>query len=174
MLLIPPLEESDMAEEQVQEVRAGDVPAKKKGVPKIIVIGVLALAVAGGAGYFFFGKTLIGANKSTEIQSHEKKKEVGPIIALEPFIINVSGSASRFVKISVAVELGSEKAVEHTKKLTPVIRDMMLTVLGSKAPEVFMDVNGRATMKKELFDGLSSLFKGSDLKGVYITDIIMQ
>jgi flagellar protein FliL len=163
-----------MAEEQVQEVRAGDVPVKKKGMLKIIVIGVLALVIAGGAGYFFLGRTLISGNKPLESQNHEQKKEVGPIVALEPFIINVSGSASRFVKISVAVELGSEKAVEHTKKLTPVIRDMMLTVLGSKAPEIFMDVNGRASMKKELFDGISGLFKGSDLKGVYITDIIMQ
>jgi len=58
--------------------------------------------------------------------------------------------------------------------MIPVIRDTMLTVLGSKVPETFTDVAGRATMKKELFDGISGLFKGSDLKGVYITDIIMQ
>jgi flagellar protein FliL len=163
-----------MAEQQVSEVRADDVPAKKKGVLKILVIGVLAVMVAGGAGYFFFGKTLMGGSKATVSQNHEEKKEVGPIVALEPFIINVSGNASRFVKISVAVELGNDKAVEHTKKMIPVIRDTMLTVLGSKAPETFTDVAGRATMKKELFDGISGLFKGSDLKGVYITDIIMQ
>ena len=164
-----------MAEEQVQEVRVDNVPVrKKKGILKILLIGVLAVVVVGGAGYLFYGKTLMDRDKPAKSQDHENKKEVGPIVALEPFIINVSGNASRFVKISVAVELGNEKALEHTKKMTPVIRDMMLTVLGSKAPEVFMDVNGRTTMKKELFDGISGLFQGSDLKGVYITDIIMQ
>ena len=96
------------------------------------------------------------------------------MVSLEPFIINVLGTASRFVKISVAIELGNEKAVEHTKKMTPVIRDRMLTVLGAKPPEVFMDLNGRSAVKKELSDGVSGLFKDKDFKGVYITDIIMQ
>ncbi len=72
------------------------------------------------------------------------------------------------------MELKNEKAVEHTKKMTPVIRDIMLSVLGTKTPEVFMDVNGRAAMKKELFDGVNRLFADNDLKAVYITDIIMQ
>jgi flagellar basal body-associated protein FliL len=72
------------------------------------------------------------------------------------------------------VELKNEKAVERTKKMTPVIRDIMLSVLGTKKPEVFMDVNGRGAMKKELFDGVNRLFADSGLKAVYITDIIMQ
>ena len=165
-----------MAEEQVQEVKSDGVsaPARKGGLLKILVIGVLAVFIAGGAGYLFYGKTLIGKYQHKQGQQKDLKKEVGPILALEPFIINVSGNTSRFVKISIAIELGNEKAVEHTKKMTPVIRDTMLTVLGSKTPEVFLDVNGRSAIKKELFDGVRVLFKGSDLRAVYITDIIMQ
>ena len=37
-----------------------------------------------------------------------------------------------------------------------------------------MDVNGRAGMKKELFDGVNRLFAAGGLKAVYITDIVMQ
>jgi flagellar protein FliL len=161
-----------MAEEQIQEP-VSEAPAKKKGFLKIIIILVAALAVAGGAGYYFYGNTLMG--KGQKKQSHvEEKREVGPTIALEPFIINVSGNASRYVKISIAVELGNEKMVEHTKKITPVIRDVMLTVLGAKTPETFMDVNGRSAIKKELQDAVGRLYKKGELKGVYITDIIMQ
>ncbi len=163
-----------MAEEQAQEIKIERPPTKKKTLLKILIVGVLALVVAAGAGYFFYGKTVLAKYQQKQSRQKETKKEVGPIVALEPFIINVSGNTSRFVKISVALELGNEKAVEHAKKLTPVIRDSMLTVLGSKTPEVFMDVNGRTAMKKELFDGVSSLFKSAELKGVYITDIIMQ
>ena len=72
------------------------------------------------------------------------------------------------------MELKNEKTAERTKKMTPVIRDIMLSVLGTKRPEVFMDVNGRGAMKKELFDGVNRLFADSGLKAVYITDIIMQ
>jgi flagellar protein FliL len=161
-----------MAEEQVQQT---EIPVpKKKGFLKIIIIFVAALAVAGGAGYYFYGKTLLGKSLRKPSHAKEETKEVGPTVAFEPFIINVSGNASRFVKISVAVELGNEKMVEHVKKITPVIRDKMLTVLGAKTPEIFMDVKGRDGMKKELYEAVKSLFKKDELKGVYISDIIMQ
>jgi flagellar protein FliL len=164
-----------MAEEQVQENKLDSVPEKKKRTfARILMIGLIAAVIAGAAGFYFYGKPLIGKDQQTQGQKKEKKKEIGPIVALEPFIINVSGNMSKYVKISVAIELNNEKAVEHTKKMTPVIRDMMLTVLGSKSPEMYMDVNGRTSMKKELYDGISGLFKGADLKAVYITDIIMQ
>ena len=162
-----------MAEEQVQHAETEVPTKKKKGFLKIVVIVVATLAVAGGAAYYFYGKTLLGKAQKKPAHAVEKQ-EVGPIIALEPFLINVSGNTSRYVKISIAVEVNEEKMVEHTKKITPVVRDTMLTVLGSKAPETFLDVQGRVAMKKELQDAVSRLYKRGELKGVYITDIIMQ
>jgi flagellar FliL protein len=166
-----------MVEEQAEEtVPESTVPEKKKkGYLKTVIIGVVAAGLAGGAGYYFYGKTLLARySQKQQVSNEQEKVEIGPILSLEPFIINVSGDSLKFVKISVAVELKNEKAVERTKKMTPVIRDIMLSVLGTKKPEVFMDVNGRGAMKKELFDGVNRLFADSGLKAVYITDIIMQ
>ena len=166
-----------MAEEQIEETTPENPPLKKgkKGFLKIVAIGVVAALLAGGAGYYFYGKKMLGhaAEKQTETKGPEKL-EVGPTVALEPFIINVSGNSSRFVKISVAMELKNEKAVEHAKKTTPVVRDAMLSVLGAKTPETFMDVAGRAAIKKELFDNVNRVFPDGALKAIYITDIIMQ
>lgn len=163
-----------MAEEQVQQPPTEVPEKKKKGFLKIIIIVVAALAVAGGAGFYFYGKTLMGKAPKKESHAVAEKKEVGPTIALEPFIINVSGNTSRYVKISIAIEVADEKMVEHTKEITPVVRDAMLTVLGSKAPETFLDVNGRNEIKKELQEAVGRLYHKNELKGVYITDIIMQ
>ena len=166
-----------MAEEQIEETIQEIAPPeiKKTGFLKVVVIGIVAAGLAGGAGYYFYGKTLLARySQKQQVSNEHEKIEIGPILSLEPFIINVSGDSQRFVKISVAMELKNEKAVESTKKMTPVIRDIMLSVLGTKRPEVFMDVNGRAAMKKELFDGVNRLFADSGLKAVYITDIIMQ
>jgi flagellar protein FliL len=166
-----------MADEQIEEVEGEETPQEeKKGGPlKLIIIAFLVLVVGGGAGYFFYGRTLIAKYQHKEgAVKEEKKVEVGPTLALEPFIINVSGNTSRYVKISVAIEVANEKAIEHTKKMTPVIRDRMLTVLGSKSPETFLDTNGKNTIKKELADAVSVLFEKKVFKGVYITDIIMQ
>jgi flagellar FliL protein len=167
-----------MAEELIEELIQESPPPqkKKKGFLKVVVVGIAAAGLAGGAGYHYLGKTLLSPNAEKQQASkvQEKAVEVGPILSLDPFIINVSGDSQRFVKISVAMELKDEKAAERTKKMMPVIRDIVLSVLGTKKPEVFMDVNGRGAIKKELFDGVVRLFADSGLKAVYITDIIMQ
>ncbi len=188
-----------MAEEEIKESAGGSAPPKKKkGSLMMILIVVVAASLAGGAGYYFYGKTVIAdrAQKKTvkeearddrkddrkddrsDDRRHDRrddvKADIGPIVSLEPFVINVSGSPSRFVKMAVALEVRDAKVTEEVKKMTPAIRDAMLGVLGSKAPEAFMDTNGRGAMKKELFDSVDGFFKRGDLQTVYITDIIMQ
>jgi flagellar protein FliL len=188
-----------MAEEEVQATNAPAAPPakKKKGPMGMILILLFATCLAGGAGYYFYGKTVMesrlrskaandgkAAGKDDKGGSQrddrkddrhdEAKGEIGPIVPLDPFVMNVSGNSSRYVKMGVAIEVKNEKVTEEVKKMTPAIRDAMLTVLGAKPPEAFMDSNGRAAMKKELFDSVAGFFKKGDLQAVYITDIIMQ
>ena len=175
-----------MAEEQVQE---SNQPAakKKKGSLKMVLIVLVALGLAGGAGYYLYGNALLAgraqahAEKKAVTKEEQKEeagndthKEMGPIVSLEPFVMNIAGSPSRYVKISIALEVKDAKGEEHIKKVTPAIRDAMLKVLGVKPPDAFTDVNGRDAIKKELYDGVDALFAKGDLKAVYVTDIIVQ
>jgi len=171
-----------MAEEQVQESNQAEVK-KKKGSFKTILIVLLAAGLAGGTGYHLYGNALLAGHSQNKAEAREEKKEepkkeetneIGPIVSLEPFVMNVAGNPSRYVKISIALEVKDAKGEEHIKKVTPAIRDAMLKVLGAKPPEAFTDVAGRDTIKKELFDGVSTLFAKGDLKSVYVTDIIIQ
>jgi flagellar FliL protein len=166
-----------MAEEQVQELeQAPPEPPKKKSFFKLLIIVLVVLGVGGGAGYYFYGRTAIAQYLKHQKAEQAKmaKAELGPLLALDPFIINVAGSPGKFVKIQIALEVKDVKIQEHAKKLNPVMRDAMLTVLGAKAPEVFMDISARPAMKKELLAVVNPLFKDGDVKAVYITDIIMQ
>lgn len=187
-----------MAEEEIQESSTtGNIPQKKKKKSPVMMILILVIAagLAGGAGYYFYSKTMMAARAQTRTAHDEPrddgprgrdreeargggrdevKSEIGPIVSLEPFVMNVSGSSSRFVKMGVALEVRDAKLSEEVKKMTPAIRDAMLGVLGGKTPEAFMDVSGRDAMKKELFDSVSGFFKRGDLQAVYITDVIMQ
>jgi flagellar FliL protein len=180
-----------MAEEEIQESNAGSkTPPKKKGSFKMILIVIVAAALAGGAGYYFYGKNITAARPQSKPSRDEARDDrrddrkddrrddvradAGPIVSLDPFVMNVSGSSSRFVKMAIALQVRDAKAIEDVKKMTPAIRDAMIGVLGSKAPETFMDVAGRDQMKKELFDSADRFFKRGDLQAVYITDIIMQ
>ena len=180
-----------MAEEQVQETK--EAPKKKKGSFKMVLIVLVALGLAGGAGYYLYGNVLLRGHIQAHAESKapppppsppkeeprqeasaEAHKEMGPIVSLDPFVMNIAGTPSRYVKISIALEVKDAKGEEHIKKVTPAIRDAMLKVLGVKPPEAFTDVNGRDAIKKELFNGVDSLFARGDLKAVYVTDIIVQ
>ena len=175
-----------MAEEQVQE---SNQPAakKKKGSLKMVLIVLVALGLAGGAGYYLYGNALLAGHAQAHVEKkavtkeepkeeagNDTHKEMGPIVSLDPFVMNIAGSPSRYVKISIALEVKDAKGEEHIKKVTPAIRDAMLKVLGVKPPDAFTDVNGRDAIKKELYDGVDGLFAKGDLKAVYVTDIIVQ
>ena len=166
-----------MADEQVQEQQVEAEPVrKKKGFLKILLIACLAAVLLGGAGCYFYGQKLMAYYLGSKGgATHAKPKQgVGPILPLEPFVFNVSGNYAKLARISVAMELKDSKAVEEVKKMAPVVRDVMLSVLGAKTPEHLMDVGARSQVKKELHESVAGLFKQGDLRAVYITDIIMQ
>jgi flagellar FliL protein len=188
-------EEQAMAEEQKQQkVEEAEEPqgeGKKKNLLKLIILAVLFLVLVGGGavGYFFYGKQLMQkylhkkspegteqAEQTDQKEETEKKKEVvGPILSLEPFIFNMSGNQSKYAKVTLGIEFKDPKIMEEAKKMMPVIRDRILSIFGTKAPEVLMDVNQRNTIKEEIQTTLRTLFPDStDLRAVYITDIIIQ
>jgi len=157
-------------------------PVKKKGKFKLILIVMLLLIVAGGAGgYFLFGKKLMAkylgkpSEGAPQQEAVQKKEHIGPILQMEPFVFNLTGSQSKYAKVTLGIEVKDPKVMEEAKKMVPVIRDKILFIFGTKAPEVLMDVNQREAIKKEVYASLKGLFKdGEELKAVYITDIIIQ
>ena len=170
-------EVADVAE--MEQMEGQERPAKK-GKFKLILIIVFVLIIAGGAGgYFVFGKKVMAkylGNKADAAQAAPVKKEVvGPILQLDPFVFNLTGNQSRYAKVTLGIEVKDVKAMEDAKKMIPVIRDRILSIFGTKAAEVLMDVDQRETIKKEVHASLKTIFPGEDgLKAVYITDIIIQ
>lgn len=171
----------DAAKPDAPKKAAGAKAPGKKGRSKFILIVVLLIIVGLGAGsYFFFGKKYIteflGKKPiGTASAATPKKEAIGPILQLDPFVFNLSGNQSKYAKISLGIEVKDVKAMEETKKMIPLVRDRVLSIFGTKAPEVLMDVNQRESIKKELQASLKAIFKNEDeLKAVYITDIIVQ
>ncbi|OPY73264.1 MAG: flagellar basal body-associated protein FliL [Syntrophorhabdus sp. PtaU1.Bin058] len=174
------------AEEKPEKKRKTEGKPKKKGKAKLIffiLILILCGSVAGG--YFLYGDMIMkkysGGHKERQAEAQKegedkkKKDGVGPILALEPFVFNLSGNSAKFARISLGIELQDPKIMEEAKKMVPAIRDKALSVLGTKVPEVLMDVNQRDEIKKEIYNSLKELFKNSEeIRSVYITDIIIQ
>jgi flagellar FliL protein len=168
-------------EEQIEEEDVEQPEEKKKGKFKLILLIVfLALGIGIGGTYFFFGDMIkqkyFGlSQENTEHKKEIKEKTVGPILSFEPFLFNISGNSSRFAKVSIGIEVKDVKVLEEAKKMVPIVRDKVLSVLGTKGPEMLMDVNNRNAIKQELHNALKNMFKDQgDLTAIYITDIIIQ
>jgi flagellar FliL protein len=171
-----------MADEEQMVMEAADgegSPTKKGGKLKLIMIIALVVFVGGGAGaYFVFGNQIkarfFGGN-TEQVKETKKKEPIGPILSLEPFIFNIGGASGKFAKIALGLEVKDAKVMEQAKKMVPAIRDKALFVLGAKGSEALMDINNRNNLKKELLSGIKMLFKeDTELKSIYITDIIIQ
>ena len=168
-----------MPEEEVKnENQEPQEKGKKKGKFKFILLIVCVVFCLGiGGTYFFYGDTILGIFFKKPPKEHEKKIErtVGPMLSLEPFLFNIAGNSTKFAKISIGIELKDIKILEEAKKMTPLMRDKILSVLGSKSTEVLMDVSSRDVIRQEVHNSLKSLFKKpADINAIYITDIIIQ
>jgi len=175
-----------MPEEEVNsESQEPQEEGKKKGKFKLILLIICVVFCLGiGGTYFFYGDRIMGIlfgkppNENGEKpKEHEKKMErtVGPMLSLEPFLFNIAGNSSKFAKISIGIELKDVKVLEEAKKMTPLIRDNVLSILGSKSTEVLMGVNSRDVIRQEIHNTLKGLFKKpADINAIYITDIIIQ
>lgn len=152
-------------------------PKKKTKLLLILVVLLLLLGGGLGAAYHFFGNRFLDAKGEKKETKAEKKVEtkVGPILTLDPFLINLSGSLTRYAKVSISVELNDAKLVDYAKKVTPAMRDRIIQVLGSKKAEELLDVAGRETVKTEIAERIKRLFPDdTSVKAVYITDVVVQ
>lgn len=172
-------DENQMTMNGVEEiVGEEEKPRKKGGKLKLIMIIALVVIVGGGAGtYFMFGNQIKSRffGVSGEQGQEKKKESIGPILSLEPFIFNIGGNSGKFAKITLGVELKDAKVMEEAKKMIPAMRDRLLSALGAKTADILVDIASRENLKKELHSSIKALFKeDSELRSVYITDIIIQ
>jgi len=146
---------------------------KKKGILRFLLISLILLILS-SVGYGIYMWKFSPRQTVKEVKKVEKEG-IGAMLSLEPFIFNLSGDHSKFVKISLCIEVKDEKILEEARRMMPAIRDRALFFLSSRTLETFMDIQKREEMKKEIREQLKSLFKdGTNIKQIYITDIIVQ
>jgi flagellar FliL protein len=173
-----------MAEKKGPETEPDVVEeVQKGGKGKLILIVVVVLVLMSGvAGAYVFRSSIPYLNhyfpkqgENDHQESTKKKAHPGPILPLDPFIFNLGGSQTKFAKVSIAVEMVDAKVMERAKGMIPVIRDGVLSVLGSKSPESLLEITQRDKIKKEIHDSLKALFPvDNSVQAVYITDLVIQ
>ena len=158
---------------------------RKKGLPGLAIYIAVALVMI-VAGYFvgtrFIGSSdQKGSSKAAEErgQHAEGSSEIDlaktQTVAIDDIIVNPSGTGgTRFLAASIGFEIASPETVEIFEKRMPMIRDALITILGSKTIEQLSDPKEKEITRYQIKKRVEQLLSTGDLVAVYFTDFILQ
>lgn len=179
-----------MATDTNEQAEAG--AAKKRLLP-IALAAVAALLAGGLSGAFVAGPLLAeraAPPAAAETHAADPEEQDGgadgaseggeaaarPIHTVENLVLNPAGtSGTRFLMVTVALELADDAAAAQAKQRDPEVRDVLLRVLGTKTVDALTDVGAREALKRELKDSTSAVFrKKGAVRGLYLPQFVVQ
>lgn len=105
----------------------------------------------------------------------EAKTEAAAVHLLENLVLNpASSGGSRFLLLTVAIEVGNAKAGEDFKTRDAELRDIILTSLGVKTVEELTEIARREQFKTDLKTAINAKFGKKAVKGLYFPQFVVQ
>lgn len=103
------------------------------------------------------------------------KKLGGPTVKLDDFVVRLRNpEADRFARVSFEVEVGGEKDKERLMASMARIRDGFIGELTDRTVEELRGTEGLTTIKTSLTKKLKELVPNCRIRGLYVTDFIVQ
>ena len=161
--------------------------AKKKGLPPIVMYGAIGLVMA-VAGYFGGTKFLGSAGNQGEPQVTEAEGNAGDegegkdgagvateMIEFEDVIVNPAGTGgTRFLAVSIGFEISGSETAGLFENRKPVVRDALISILGSKTIEQLSDAKEKEITRFQIKKRVEHLLKTKNLEAVYFTNFVLQ
>lgn len=105
----------------------------------------------------------------------EAAAEAAAVHLLENLVLNpASSGGSRFLLLTVAIEVGNAKAAEDFKSRDAELRDIILTSLGVKTVEELTEIARREQFKTELKTAVNAKFGKNAVKSLYFPQFVVQ
>jgi len=119
--------------------------------------------------------TPIFANAEEKHGEGEGKKVDTSLVQLDPFIVNVNGTAGpRFAKLGVCLDLLTPALADRVKTRNGAIRDAVIMSVSSKTDQDIMSADGRLQLKEELMDKINTVLGDKEVKSIYFTEVVVQ
>jgi flagellar protein FliL len=188
------IEEITMAKEE----KGAEAKAKPKKKPMLLfaLIGVGALLLLGGGGFFAWkifmapksntptdnahgGGAAKNGHGGSEAKEGEKGGgEGGATIILEPFLVNLADQdANRYLKASIRILVANAevaKKASENEVLMPRLRDSILNILSTKVANEIISNEGKQKLKKEILEKINEFIPEKAAKEIFFTDFVVQ
>lgn len=117
-------------------------------------------------------KVIEGENQ-TQNEEQGKPEEVGKVIPLETFIVNLAGSKGRKVlKVNMELEVKGQEVIQEIDNRKAQIRDFIIIILSSKSYDEVSAKEGKDALRNEIKDNINSFLSKGKIINVYFTELI--
>lgn len=151
----------------------------------IIIVALLVLLLAGGglAAYLLLSS---GGSSTPQAQQAQggggsasgrstNLLSIGPIYPMDSFIVNLlSESGSRYLKVSLDIELSSNRLASEMDTKRSVVRDIIIRTLSSKTFEEVSTLKGKERLKDEIVARLNEVLADGHVRNIFFTDFVVQ
>lgn len=172
-----------MSEEKAKEAAPAAAPSPSGSKPIVlIVLVVVNMLVVLGVGFMLYKNSqkptstieqVVEGVKHDDKTEAEKVEEVGKVIPLETFIVNLAGSKGRKVlKVNMELEIKGEDIIQEIDNRKAQIRDFIIIILSSKTYDEVSTKEGKDNLRNEIKDQVNSFLSKGKIMNVYFTELI--
>jgi flagellar protein FliL len=148
---------------------------KAKAPVSPVILGLLVLNL-GGTGFVAF-KTLQPqvAHAAAAKPAHEEAKP-GPVITLDPFVVNLNEEgSSRFLKVSLELEVTDAKAAKELETQKRAVRDEVLRYLSGLTVADTLGETNKAKIQAGLIARIDKPLGGKgSVRHMYFSEFMVQ
>ena len=118
-------------------------------------------------------KVIEGELQTQQTEQIASADEVGKVIPLETFIVNLAGSKGRKVlKVNMELEVKGQEVIQEIDNRKAQIRDFIIIILSSKSYDEVSAKEGKDALRNEIKDNINSFLSKGKIINVYFTELI--
>lgn len=118
-------------------------------------------------------KVIEGEIQTQQTEQIQSADEVGKVIPLETFIVNLAGSKGRKVlKVNMELEVKGQEVIQEIENRKAQIRDFIIIILSSKSYDEVSAKEGKDALRNEIKDNINSFLSKGKIINVYFTELI--
>jgi flagellar basal body-associated protein FliL len=95
-------------------------------------------------------------------------------VELDPFIVNLSGDAGRYLRASVTIALEGEVNKQLLKNALSPVRDRLILLLSGKTAEKLLASEGKTELRAEIVETVNNAIGDDIVSAVYFREFLIQ
>lgn len=100
---------------------------------------------------------------------------IGTVFPLDSFVVNISDrERDRYLKLKAELELTTPELSDELDQRMPQIRDLIISLLGSKSFEEVRTIEGKNFLREEMILRINALLVSGKVKRVFFTEFVVQ